>query len=337
MQTGEGKTLAAVFPAFLNALAGRSVHVLTFNDCLARRDARLMGPVYQFLGFSVGFVQEGMDPAQRRSAYLADITCLTAREAGFDFLRDSLCCHPGDRVHRPFHYAIIDEADFILIDEARIPLVIVGASDDYLPDTRFFADIVRGLRPGVDLELHDADRNGYLTDGGLVRVEKLLHCYNLYAAENVELLTRLHCALHADFLLHRDVDYIVRHGRIELVDEFTSRVADGQRWPNGLQAAIEAKENVSAQTRGDILNSMTLQHFLEIYPKICGMTATAQPAEEELRMFYNLNIVVIPPNNPCIRVDHKDLIFRTNEEKQASIIKEIGRVSHTKRPILVTA
>ena len=335
MQTGEGKTLTAVFPAFLNALTGRGVHVLTFSDYLARRDARWMGPVYQFLGLEVGHVQEGMCFAERQRAYSAHITYLTAREAAFDFLRDSLCSQQTECVHRPFHYAIIDEADSILIDEARIPLVIAGASDDYVPDTCRLADITRRLKPGVDLEFDDSARNIYLTERGLERVEKLLHRDNLYATENIDLLTRFNCALHAEFLLHRDIDYIVRHGKIELVDEFTGRVADKRRWPDGLQAALEAKENVPAQGRGNTLNSITLRHYLRIYPRICGMTATAQTAEEEFRLFYNLNIVVIPQNKPCIRTDHGDIVHRTKAEKYTAIIDEIVGVSHTQRPILV--
>jgi preprotein translocase subunit SecA len=335
MQTGEGKTLTAVFPAYFNALTKQGVHILTFNDYLARRDAQWMGPVYQFLGLTVGYVQEGMSRVERQNAYAADITYLTAKEAGFDFLRDSLCTQQEECVHRPFNFVIIDEADSILIDEARIPLVIAGASDESIPETYRMANIARKLQYGVDVEFDDAARNVHLTDLGLQRVETLLHCENLYAADNIDVLTRFNCALHAEFLLHRDVDYIVRDGKIELVDEFTGRIADKRRWPDGLQAALEAKENLSIQSRGTILNSITLQHFLQMYPKMCGMTATAQSAEEEFRQFYHLNIVVIPPNTPCIRIDHHDVIFRTKAEKHTALIDEILRVSRTKRPILV--
>lgn len=334
MQTGEGKTLTAVFPAFLNALTGKGVHILTFNDYLGRRDARWMGPIYHFLGLSVGHVQEGMSPGERQKAYVSDVTYLTAKEAGFDFLRGSLCYKPEECVQRPFNFAIIDEADSILIDEARIPLIIAGASDEFIPDTCRLADIARRLIPGVDVEFHDSERNIYLTDSGLERVEKFLSCDDLYAHDHTEILMQVNCALHAEFLLHRDVDYIVRNGKIELVDEFTGRVADKRRWPDGLQAALEAKEEVLTRTHGQVLNSITLQHFLQLYPKICGMTATARSAEEEFRQFYNLSIVSIPPHRPCIRIDHKDLFFRTRAEKQTALIAELVKVHRTRRPVL---
>ncbi len=335
MQTGEGKTLTAVFPAYQSALTGKGVHVLTFNDYLARRDARWMGPIYQYLGLSVGFVQEGMSIQERRDAYSADITYVTAKEAGFDYLRDSLCYEKDRRVHRLFNFAIIDEADSILIDEARIPLVIAGASDDYLADTYYLAEIARKLVKNIDFEFDEYARNIHLTNSGLDHVERSLKCDNLYDLENYDLLTRLNCALHAEFLLHKDIDYIIRSGKIELVDDYTGRVADKRRWPDGLQAAIEAKENIDIQSKGNILNAITLQNFIQLYPNICGMTATAQSAEEELRTFYDLHIAVIPPNKPCIRVDHKDVIFGKKIQKEKSVIDEIIRIHKTGRPILV--
>jgi len=335
MQTGEGKTLVAVLPAYLNALTGKGVHVLTFNDYLARRDAQWMGVIYKFLGLSVSHVWEGMSISERQKAYWTDITYLSAKEAGFDFLRDSLCYHKEDIVHRSFNFAIIDEADSILIDEARIPLVIAGISDDHDSNIYYIAQIARKLKKDIDFEFDEYARNIYLTDTGLQYAEKLLNCENLHDAENLNILTRLNCAIHAEFLLHNNIDYIIRNRRIELVDEFTGRVADNRRWPDGLQAAIEAKENIAIQSQGNILNSTTLQHFLQNYPKLCGMTATAQSAEEEFRKFYNLNIVVIPPNRPCIRVDYPDMIFVTKPEKNRELIDEIIKVHQTKRPILV--
>lgn len=335
MQTGEGKTLTAVFPVCLSALSGKGVHVLTFNDYLARRDAQWMGPVYKFLGLSVGFVQEGMSIKERQNAYLSDITYLTAKEAGFDYLRDSLCFEKSQKVQRNFNSAIIDEADSILIDEARIPLVIAGASDDYLADVHYMADIARNLQKGIDFEIDEYARNIHLTDQGQDHLEKLLKCNNLYATENYDLLTRLNCALHAEYLLHKDVDYIVRNNVIELVDDFTGRVADKRRWPDGLQAAIEAKENIDIQSRGNILNSITLQYFIQLYSNIGGMTATAQSAEEEFRMFYKLHIVVIPPNKSCTRIDHDDIILGTKSQKEQYIVDEIIKVHKTGRPILV--
>ena len=335
MQTGEGKTLTAVFPAYLNGLSGKGIHVLTFNDYLARRDALWMGSVYNFLGLSVGFVQEGMRIEDRQKAYRADITYLTAKESGFDFLRDSLCYSYENIVHRAFHYAIIDEADSILIDEARIPLIIAEASDDALASTYRMARIARQLIEKSDFEFDEYARNIHLTDNGLKRAEGLLNCHNLYDKENIELLTRLNCAIHAEYLLRRDVDYIVRNDKIDLVDEFTGRVADKRRWPDGLQAALEAKENIVIQSKGSILNSITLQHFIQLYPRICGMTATARAAEEEFRQFYDLRIVVIPPNEPCVRKDHQDMIYRSKKAKHEALINEIVRVHNTKRPILV--
>ncbi len=334
MQTGEGKTLTAVFPACLETFGRRSVHVLTFNDYLARRDARWMGPIYQFLGLTVGFIQQGMTVQQRQDAYRADITYVTAKEAGFDYLRDSLCYEQDKIVQRSFNLAIIDEADSILIDEARIPLVIAGAADDYVAHVHQLAGITRLLEQEIDFEFDEYGRDIHLTDPGQGHVEKMLNCGNLYNPENIELLTRLHCALHAEFLLHRDVDYIVRNGKIELVDEFTGRVADKRRWPDGLQAALEAKENIDIQARGQILNSITLQHFLQLYPRRCGMTATAQAAEAEFREFYNLNIVVVPPHKECIRTDHQDVIFSTKAGKEQAVLNEIISTHQTGRPVL---
>ncbi len=335
MQTGEGKTLVAVLPAYLNALTGNGVHVLTFNDYLARRDAGWMGPVYEFLGLTVGFVQEGMAPQDRQRAYHCDITYATAKEAGFDFLRDHLCADRNDLVHRPFHVGIVDEADSILIDEARIPLVIAGSTDKVVADPYYMAELVRELRPHLDYGTDENERNAYLTESGLDRAEKALGCDNLHAAENLLLLTQLHLALHADVLLHRDVDYIVRDGKVEIVDEFTGRVVEDRHWPHGLQAAVEAKEGLAIQAEGSIRGSITLIHLAKMYPKLCGMTATAQAAAEEFREFYGLPVVVIPPHRPCIRADASDVIFATKDAKRRALVEEITAVHATGRPILV--
>lgn len=335
MQTGEGKTLTAVFPAAMNALDGNGVHILTFNDYLAQRDATWMGPIYEFLGLSVGFVQEGMSINERQQAYNCDVTYLTAKEAGFDYLRDSLCYDADHIVHRPFYCAIVDEADSILIDEARIPLVIAGSDEDKLADSYVVADVARRMEVGFDFQHDEYARNIYLTDRGQRMAERLFKCKNLYAEKNLDLLTQLHNALHAQVLLHKDVDYIVRDGTIELVDEFTGRVADKRRWPDGLQAAVEAKESINIQSKGNILNQITLQHFLKLYPKLCGMTATAESSKEEFKSFYDLDIAVIPPNVPCIRNDFDDIIFQSRAEKNNAIVKEIISVAQTKRPILV--
>ena len=335
MNTGEGKTLTAIFPAVINALNREGVHILTFNDYLARRDAEWMGPAYNFLGLSVGFVQEGMSIEMRKKAYAADITYLSAKEAGFDYLRDSLCYDKNNIVHRPFNFVIIDEADSILIDEARIPLVIAGTEDELMTNLHQYSRIVREFKKGIHYEFDEYARNIHLTDKGLSNAEKELKCKNLYAQKNLEKLTGLNCAMHAEFLLHKDVDYIVKNGKIELVDEYTGRVADKRRWPDGLQAALEAKENLDVQSRGKILNSITLQHFVKLYPKFCGMTATAEIAEEEFKRFYNLDIVVIPPNKASIRIDYPNRIFFNKEIKYTHLMDEISMVHESGRPILV--
>jgi len=333
--TGEGKTLAAVAPAFLNALSGEGVHVLTFNDYLARRDAVWMGPVYRLLGLEVGFVQEGLDLAARRRAYATDVTYATAKEAGFDHLRDGLVLDPADLVHRAFHFAIVDEADSILIDEARIPLVIAGESGGTAVGLERIAALARGLRAGVDFDTDEYGHNIALTEAGTARIEGLLGCGALFSSENLTLHARVRNALHAQHLLARDVDYIVRGGKVELVDDFTGRVADRRRWPDGLHAALEAKEGVRQQPEGQILGSITLQHFLGLYPKLAGMTATAEPAAEELFDFYGLRVALVPSHRANVRVDHEDLVFTHKAAKREALVEEIVRVHQTGRPVLV--
>jgi len=335
MQTGEGKTLAAVAPVCVNALSGRGVHVLTVNDYLARRDAGWMGPVYEQLGLSVGCVQEGMPAAERRRAYAQDVTYVTAKEAGFDLLRDGLCLEPEEQVHRPFNFVIVDEADSILVDEARVPLVIAGDTDDTIVGLGRLATLAVELQSGVDYDTDEYSRNINLTEFGSQRVEGLLGCDNLYAEESLALLAGVRNALHAEVLLERDVDYIVRGGRAELVDDLTGRVVEDRQWPDGLQAAVEAKEGLDPQPEGRILGSITMQHFMLSYPRLAGMTATAQPAAVELEETYDLEVVVIPTHEPCIRVDHQDLIFTHREAKQLALVEEISMVHETGRPILV--
>jgi preprotein translocase subunit SecA len=335
MQTGEGKTLAAVAPATLNAFLGKGVHIHTVNDYLARRDAAWMGPIYELLGIRVGCIQEGMPVADRRDAYDCDVTYVTAKEAGFDLLRDGLCLDPDDRVHRPFHYVIVDEADSILIDEARVPLVIAGTADDQAVGLGRLARLAFGLCHEIDYDTDEYSRNINLTEEGSHRVENELQVENLYAEENLGLLAAVRNAMHAEFLLTRDVDYIVRDGRVELVDELTGRVVDDRQWPDGLQAAIEAKEGLDLQPEGRILGSITMQHFMLSYPRLAGMTATAQPAAEELKGAYGLGVKVIPTHRPCVRVDHSDRVFTHREAKQKAVIGEILEVTASGRPILV--
>ncbi len=335
MQTGEGKTLAAVLPACLNALSGRGVHILTFNDYLARRDASWMGPVYKFLGFSVGAVQQEMDLDARREAYRADITYATAKEAGFDLLRMHLCTEPGELIHRPFNYAIVDEADSILIDEARVPLVIAGDRPTSETSPYRIGEVISKLNEVQDWETDENRRNVFLTESGVDRVEEELRCVDLHRAENYLLLTEVNQALHARALLRRDVDYIVRDERIELVDEFTGRVVNDRRWPDGLQAALEAKEGLPIQPGGRIIGSIALQHFLKQYPKLSGMTATARPAAEEFENLYGLRVVPIPPNKPCIREDLPDVVFTHQAAKHRALLEEIGTEHKRGRPVLV--
>jgi preprotein translocase subunit SecA len=335
MQTGEGKTLAAVAPAFLAALSGRGVHVLTVNDYLARRDAGWMGPVYAMLGLDVGVIQEGLDIDSRRRAYARDVTYVTAKEAGFDFLRDRLALDPDHLVHRPFHFAIVDEADSILIDEARVPLVVAGERRDQPSELVRLAEVVRQLEIGVDVDTDEHARNVNLTERGSERLEGLLGCGNLYAPENLTRLAQVRNALHAEVLLRRDIDYIVRKGRIGLVDEFTGRVAQERQWPDGLHAALEAKEGLRLRPEGRILGSMTMQHFVRSYPRLCGMTATARPAARELDEFYGLTVAVVPTNRPSIREDAPDVVFTHRDAKERALVAEIAAVHDRGRPVLV--
>lgn len=335
LQTGEGKTLAAVFPAYLNALNRQGVHILTFNDYLARRDKNWMGPVFQFLGLSVDCIQEGMDLTRRKKAYAANITYATAKQAGFDFLRDQLCYTQQDLVQRPFHFAIIDEADSIMIDEARVPLIIAGSTLKTKAYPARFAGFIKTLKPELHYQVDEGRRNIYLTEEGVRYIESSFNCHNLYAEENLDLLTKINCALHAENLLQRDIDYIIRNNKIEIVDEFTGRVVKDRHWPDGLQAALETKENLQTQPEGRILGSITLQHFLQLYPKLSGMTATAQSAAHEFKQFYGLKVVVIPPNKPCVREDLPDKIFTHKEAKTKALVEEIRRNHTVERPVLV--
>jgi preprotein translocase subunit SecA len=335
MQTGEGKTLAAVMPAALNALTGDGVHVLTFNDYLARRDAHWMGPVYQMLGLSVGFVQEGMSAGERRRAYASDVTYVTAKEAGFDHLRDLLATDSRDVVHRRFHFALVDEADSLLVDEARVPLVIAGRVGRETLEGPRLAALVASLSAGIHFDADEYGRDVELTEAGVERVEHVLGCGSLHDERNYLLLTQLNCALHAHVLLRRDVDYIVKGERIQIVDEFTGRVVTDRHWPDGLQAALEAKEGLEQRLDGQILGSMTLQSFLRGYRRLCGMTGTAVDAASELRAFYGVDVLVVPTHRRMIRVDRPDVVFRHREAKETAVVAEIRKVHESGRPVLV--
>lgn len=333
--TGEGKTLSAVMPAYLNALTGQGVHVLTFNDYLANRDAEWMGPIYRFLGLSVNSVQAGMNLYEKKNAYASDITYVTAKEAGFDYLRDTIALNEVDLVHRPFHFVIVDEADSLLLDEARVPLVISGESGSSKNDDIRFANVAQQLKQGEHYEFDEFQRNVYLNEAGSAKAESLLRCGNLYNSHNTHLLTSLNCALHVETLLKRDVDFIVRDGGIELIDEYTGRVAENRYLPDGLQAALVAKEGLQWTVGGKILGTITIQHFISLYPGICGMTATAHASVMEFEHIYALQVMRIPPNQPNIRIDHPHRIYTHIEAKRKALVQEISSVHATGRPILI--
>ncbi len=330
MQTGEGKTLAAVPAVFWAALAGR-VHVLTANEYLARRDAGWMGPAYRLLGLRVASISQHSTAPERRAAYTGDVLYASPNEVGFDFLRDQLALEPADVVQQPARSVLIDEVDSILLDEARIPLVIAGGESEGEPVAARADRVARRLRHG----LHFAyTRDIQLTDAGIAEIERLLGCGNLYDAENFELYTAIIHALHAHHLLRRDVDYLVNANRIQLVDEFKGRVERDRRWPAGLQTALEAKEGIRLQTQGRILGTITLQNLIRQYPKVAGMTGTAETQRQEFHEVYGLEVKVIPTHRPMIRVDHPDRIFRTRVAKEHAVLDEIIEVHATGRPVL---
>lgn len=335
LATGEGKTLAAVFTASLKALSGKGVHVLTFNDYLAGRDAQWMKPVYEKLGLSVGFVGETTNTASRRLAYDADITYVTAKEAGFDYLRGFLAFSLEEMVQRPFHFAVIDEADSILIDEARIPLVIAGDMPVKTIIGQPLYRVVAKMQEGVHFE---TDENGsviYLEDAGIACVEEQFQIDNLYDEKNLELLSNVNIILQAEHLLHKDVDYIIKNGELLLVDEFTGRIAHNRQWSEGLHTAVEIKEGLTPAVQGQVMNSITLQNFIRLYPDFCGMTGTARPAAAELLRFYDKNVTVIPPDKPCRRLDHPDVIFTHKQAKVAAVVSEVLRAYEAGRPVLL--
>jgi preprotein translocase subunit SecA len=335
MQTGEGKTLAAVPAVVWYAREGQGVHVMTVNDYLARRDAGWMSGIYEFLGLSVAHIQQGMSIQERRRAYACDITYATANEAGFDHLRDGLALYPDEQVHRPFAAAVIDEADSILIDEARIPLVIAGGEANQEPLAYQVDRVTRHFRKFRHFTLDEYARNIALTDTGIRAVETSFGCGNLFTEGNLALLTAVQDSLHAHALLLRDVDYLVKDGAIESVDEFKGRIAENRRWPAGLHTAIEAKEGLALKAQGRILGSITLQNLISLYPKMCGMTGTAATQADEFRLVYGLEVQVIPTNRPMIRVDRQDRLYATKRDKEQAVIAEIQRLHVSGRPVLV--
>ncbi|MDD4338309.1 MAG: preprotein translocase subunit SecA [Syntrophales bacterium] len=335
MKTGEGKTLAATLPLYLNALTGRGCHVVTVNDYLARRDAEWMGPVYLMMGLSVGVVVHGMDDTERRAAYHADITYGTNNEFGFDYLRDNMKFTLDDYVQRDFHYAIVDEVDSILIDEARTPLIISGPSEESTDKYYRINQVIPRLKKDQDYTIDEKSRTVALTEDGVARTENALKVQNLYEPRNMEILHHVNQALKAHTLFKRDVDYVVKEGQVIIVDEFTGRIMPGRRYSDGLHQALEAKEHVKVERENQTLASITFQNYFRMYEKLAGMTGTADTEAAEFKKIYNLDVLIIPTNKPMIRQDHTDVIYKTEDEKFAAVIDEIRELHREGRPVLV--
>ncbi len=335
MKTGEGKTLAATMPLYLNALEGKGCHVITVNDYLAKRDAEWMSPIYHFLGLTVGVIVHGMDDDERRAAYAADITYGTNNEFGFDYLRDNMKFSLEDYVQREFNYAIVDEVDSILIDEARTPLIISGASEDSTDKYYKINQIIPRLKLDADYTIDEKSKTVVLTEEGVAHVEKLLNVQNLYEPRNIEIVHHVNQALRAHTLFKRDVDYLVKDGQVIIVDEFTGRVMPGRRYSDGLHQALEAKEKVKIEKENQTLASITFQNYFRMYKKLAGMTGTADTEAAEFKKIYNLDVLVMPTNMPMIRQDHNDLIYKTEEEKIKAVIEEVKALNKAKRPVLI--
>ncbi|HXZ87490.1 MAG TPA: preprotein translocase subunit SecA [Candidatus Binataceae bacterium] len=335
MKTGEGKTLVATLPAVLNALAGRGVHVVTVNDYLARRDAEWMGRIYNFLGLSVGVVVHGLSDQQRKAAYNCDITYGQNNEFGFDYLRDNMKFNLEDYVQREHYFAIVDEVDSILIDEARTPLIISGASEEST-DTYYVVDrVIPRLKAEEHYTIDEKLRTAALTEEGVTRAEQLLGVENLYDPRNILLVHHMSQALKAHTLFKRDVDYVVKDGQVVIVDEFTGRLMPGRRWSDGLHQAIEAKENVKIESENQTLATITFQNYFRMYGKLAGMTGTADTESVEFKEIYNLDVVVIPTNQPMIRDDNHDVVFKTEAEKFDAVVEEIKDCWERGQPVLV--
>jgi len=335
MKTGEGKTLVATLAAYLNALPGTGVHVVTVNDYLAKRDSEWMGRVFAALGLTTGLIQSQMDPDQRHPAYDADITYGTNAEFGFDYLRDNMVIEPGDRVQRGHAFAIVDEVDSILIDEARTPLIISGAGTKSADLYKQFAKVIPRLHPEVDFEFDEAKKTIAVTDVGLKKVEEQLAIKDIYGDPSGQLVNHLQQALKAQFMFKRDVDYVVQDGEVLIVDEFTGRLMIGRRYSEGLHQAIEAKERVHVREENQTLATVTLQNYFRMYKKLSGMTGTAITEDAEFKEIYKLPVLVIPPNRPMIRDDRNDLIFRSLNGKFTAVVEEIVERHALGQPCLV--
>ena len=335
MKTGEGKTLVSTMPAYLNALEGKGVHMVTVNDYLASRDAEWMGAVHRFLGLTVGLIQNDMSPDQRKPAYAADITYGTNNEFGFDYLRDNMAMSLDARVQRDHHYAIIDEVDSILIDEARTPLIISGRVADTAKWYREFARIANRLRRDVHYTVDEQKRQVLVTEEGVAFVEQILGVENLYDHAAVDFVHHLETSLKAKELYKRDVDYLIDHGEVKIVDEFTGRVLEGRRYSEGLHQAIEAKEGVPIKDENQTLATITLQNYFRLYDKLAGMTGTAETEAAELAQIYGLEVAVIPTNRPVIRVDQPDLVYKTELAKFKAVIEDVKERHARLQPVLL--
>jgi preprotein translocase subunit SecA len=335
MATGEGKTLVATLPVYLNALTGAGVHVVTVNDYLAKRDAQWMGPVYNFLGLSVGVIVNDMDDGERGKAYACDVTYGTNNEFGFDYLRDNMKYSFGEYVQKEFNYAIVDEVDSILVDEARTPLIISGPAEESTDKYYKINRLVYQLKKDKDFMIDEKARSTYLTEEGIARIEKIINVDNLYDPNYVDLLHHINQALRAHQLFQRDVDYIVKDGKVIIVDEFTGRLMPGRRFSDGLHQALEAKENVKIERENQTLATVTFQNYFRMYRKLAGMTGTADTEAVEFKKIYNLDVLVIPTNRPLIRTNHADVVYRTEKEKFKAVVAEIEDLYRKGRPVLV--
>jgi preprotein translocase subunit SecA len=335
MATGEGKTLVSTLPAYLNALKGVGVHIVTVNDYLAKRDSEWMGVIYRFLGLSVGVIVHELNDQERKKAYDCDITYGTNNEFGFDYLRDNMKFSIEDYVQRDLNYAIVDEVDSILIDEARTPLIISGPAEESTDKYYKINRIIPSLKQGTDYQLEEKSHTAFLTEEGVGHVEKLLHVENLYDPRNIETLHHVNQALRAHTLFKRDVDYVVKDGQVVIVDEFTGRLMPGRRWSDGLHQAVEAKESVRIENENQTLATITFQNYFRMFKKLAGMTGTADTEAAEFRKIYNLDVVVIPTNMPLIRTNYPDVIYKTEEEKFRAVVREIDELYRLGRPVLV--
>jgi len=335
MKTGEGKTLVATLPVYLNALTGRGVHVVTVNDYLAKRDSQWMGEIYKFLGLTVGLIQHDMGDAERQKAYAADVVYGTNNEFGFDYLRDNMKFDPTMFVQRELHYAIVDEVDSILIDEARTPLIISGPTEESTDKYYKINRIIPYLKKGEDYTVEEKTRTVALTEEGIAKVERLLGVGNLYDISNIDIVHHVAQALKAHTLFKRDVDYVVKDGEVIIVDEFTGRLMPGRRYSDGLHQALEAKENVTIAKENQTLATITFQNYFRLYSKLAGMTGTADTEATEFQKIYNLDVVVIPPNKPMIRIDYPDVVYKTEREKFNAIVEEVVECHRRGQPVLV--